>query len=574
MSLTKVATKLREFVQGASRLSSDHHHMPSCGICSWAAGSVLKDIRRGLSKDVIADNLDHECKLFGLAGSERVCDGLISNFKDEFFHVMKRTTLSAHEVCSSVLGQDCGDKGVPNWTITLPKTKKPNPVPPTPQPGALKLRFLHVTDTHVDMRYAEGSRADCPEPLCCRQDNGKAHWLINVPAGHWGLSAQVRLACQDIREHAPRSAGLPQGDMVPHDVWNTSREGNIALAKYTADTIAKFLPGVPVYPAVGNHEGHPANCFPPPEEKGNMSASWIFDALADQWSRWLPPSATDTVRRAGYYSARPYPGLKILSVNTNYCSTLNWWLLINATDPAQQLAWLVDELQESEDKGEKVHIIAHIPPGGSDCLHVWSENYHRILERYESTVRGQFFGHTHNDELEVAYDSTDTKRALGVAYLGPSLTTYTSGHPAFRVFTMDGGYPGASWSLLDHDTYLLNLTTANAHPDMPPKWELEYSARDAYNMTSLQPQQWDAVLRKMEHDDKLFDKFYRFYHKGGTKEEALQTFVPEKAFVRAEDCRLVSSQALLRNLAINVTAHVSYPVPEIPEGHFLRCLGN
>ncbi|XP_075739867.1 uncharacterized protein LOC142785289 [Rhipicephalus microplus] len=81
MSLTKVATKLREFVQGASRLSTDHHHMPSCGICSWAAGSVLKDIRRGLSKDVIADNLDHECKLFGLAGSERVCDGLISNFK-------------------------------------------------------------------------------------------------------------------------------------------------------------------------------------------------------------------------------------------------------------------------------------------------------------------------------------------------------------------------------------------------------------------------------------------------------------------------------------------------------------
>ncbi|KAL1473400.1 hypothetical protein MTO96_038706 [Rhipicephalus appendiculatus] len=109
-SFTKVATKLREFSQAASRLSSDHL-MPSCGICSWAAGSVLKDIRRGLSEEVIADNLDHECKLFGIAGSGRVCDGLVSNFKDEFFYVMKRTTLSAHEVCSSVLGQECGDKG-------------------------------------------------------------------------------------------------------------------------------------------------------------------------------------------------------------------------------------------------------------------------------------------------------------------------------------------------------------------------------------------------------------------------------------------------------------------------------
>ncbi|KAL1469999.1 hypothetical protein MTO96_040735, partial [Rhipicephalus appendiculatus] len=482
----------------ASRLSSDHH-MPSCGICSWAAGCVLKGIRRGLSEEGIADNLDHECKLFGLAGSGRVCDGLVSIFKAEFFYVMKRTSLSAHEVCSSVLGRECGDKGALNWTIAIPNTRKPDPVPPKPKADAPKLRFLHITDTHVDMRYAEGSRADCPEILCCREDSGKA----KIRAGHWGDLHRCDLPArtfesmlQEVRDH------------------HKSREGNIALAKYTADSIAKFLPGVPVYPAIGNHEVHPVHCFPPPEEKGNMSAAWIFDALADQWSRWLPPSATDTVRRAGYYSARPYPGLKILSVNTNYCSTWNRCLSRNATDPAQQLAWLVDELHESEAKGEKVHIIAHVPPGVYTCLHVWSENYHRILERYESTVRGQFFGHLHKDELEVAYDSTDAKRALGVAYLGPSLTTYSSGHPAFRVFTVDGGYPGASWSLLDHHTYLLNLTTANAHPDMPPKWELEYSARAAYNMTSLEPQQWDAVLRKMEHDDKLFDKFYRFYNKG------------------------------------------------------------
>ncbi|KAL1473401.1 hypothetical protein MTO96_038707 [Rhipicephalus appendiculatus] len=209
-----------------------------------------------------------------------------------------------------------------------------------------------------------------------------------------------------------------------------------------------------------------------------MSAAWIFDALADQWSRWLPPSATDTVRRAGYYSVRPYPGLKILSVNTNYCSSLNWWLLINATDPAQQLAWLVDELHESEAKGEKVHIIAHIPPGVSDCLHVWSENYHRILQRYESTVRGQFFGHTHNDELEVAYDSTDAKRALGVAYLGPSLTTYSSGHPAFRVFTVDGGYPGASWELFPdgttqlEDVRLCRICREGVHPARVPQFSV------------------------------------------------------------------------------------------------------
>lgn len=59
----------------------------------------------------------------------------------------------------------------------------------------------------------------------------------------------------------------------------------------------------------------------------------------------------------------------------------NRWLLLNSTDPAQELQWLVYELQSAELKGEKVHILGHIPPGHSDCLKVWSHNYYRIVNR-------------------------------------------------------------------------------------------------------------------------------------------------------------------------------------------------
>lgn len=54
---------------------------------------------------------------------------------------------------------------------------------------------------------------------------------------------------------------------------------------------------------------------------------------------------------------------------------------MNSTDPAQELQWLVYELQNAEFKGEKVHILGHIPPGHSDCLKVWSHNYYRIVNR-------------------------------------------------------------------------------------------------------------------------------------------------------------------------------------------------
>lgn len=109
------------------------------------------------------------------------------------------------------------------------------------------------------------------------------------------------------------------------------------------------------------------------------------------------------------------PGVRLVSLNMNYCSALNFWLYINSTDPLDQLKWLADVLQESENKKEKVHIIGHINP--SSCLPSWSFNYYRIVNRYESTITGQFFGHKHNDYVEIFYDLENTTRPLGVAYM-------------------------------------------------------------------------------------------------------------------------------------------------------------
>ena len=57
------------------------------------------------------------------------------------------------------------------------------------------------------------------------------------------------------------------------------------------------------------------------------------------------------------------------------------WLLLNSTDPAGQLQWMIGELQASEDAGEKVHVIGHIAPGLGSCMEVWSWNYNRIVNR-------------------------------------------------------------------------------------------------------------------------------------------------------------------------------------------------
>lgn len=53
---------------------------------------------------------------------------------------------------------------------------------------------------------------------------------------------------------------------------------------------------------------------------------------------------------------------------------------------------------------KKLFILGHIPPGVTDCLKTWSQNYYKIVNRYESVITAQFFGHTHGDEFEVFYD--------------------------------------------------------------------------------------------------------------------------------------------------------------------------
>ena len=58
--------------------------------------------------------------------------------------------------------------------------------------------------------------------------------------------------------------------------------------------------------------------------------------------------------RGGYYTTLVRKGLRIISINMNYCNNMNWWLLINNTDPGGQLQWMIGVLEQAEKNNEKV----------------------------------------------------------------------------------------------------------------------------------------------------------------------------------------------------------------------------
>ena len=175
--------------------------------------------------------------------------------------------------------------------------------------------------------------------------------------------------------------------------------------------------------------------------------------------------------------------------------------------------------------------MGHVRP--TECLPAWSQNYYKIVNRYESVIAGQFFGHTHKDEFEIFYDADNVTRATSLAYLAGSVTTFGFLNPGYRIYTVDGFYPNTSYEVLDHETYYANITQANLNgKDVLPVWELEYSAKKAFNMTSLFPQDWADLIEYMltNLESPLVDALYSYYYK---KSDAAPScdFNCRKAFV-------------------------------------------
>lgn len=103
-----------------------------------------------------------------------------------------------------------------------------------------------------------------------------------------------------------------------------------------------------------------AGSFSPPEiTDAEVSTSWIYDEADLAWAKWLPAEVSSTIRYGGYYSTLAKPGLRIVSMNMNYCYTWNYWTYYKSQDPASMLLWLSQILEKAEQDGEKVIIMGY-----------------------------------------------------------------------------------------------------------------------------------------------------------------------------------------------------------------------
>lgn len=536
----------------------------TCLECKSAAAALDTLMAEGGTVEELENLAITECINFNMFPSD-VCSSMVKLCGAEVLYVLNNTEYNYDTVCGWLLGGHCKNTELEPWTIEIPGGK-PEPYHPEPeQPTPNVLRILHLTDTHVDLLYDEGSAAYCDHPLCCRHafgDPGPGE----AAAGHWGTLANCDIPLRTLEDMIAQAAltnpdlVYVTGDLPAHDVWAQDHASNLAAINTTNNILKQYFPDTPVISALGNHASAPVNSFViPAAYSDGWSMSWLYDGVADMWAHWLPEEVLADVRRGGFFSYSPLPGLRVVSINMNFCNTLNWWLLLDNEDPVQELQWLLETLAAAEASGEVVHLLGHIPPGNSDCDHTWSHVFNQIIVRYESTIRAMFLGHTHNDMLQVYYDPDDDTRPAIAAFVTPAGATGGSSNPSYKVFMVDAGHNDATWSVVDVETYSMNMTEANEEGGAPD-FQLRYSAQDSYGVTSLTPASLDQLVLDLATDETLFQKYEWNTH--NTWAEIPDDWSCDKDCLKATVCRLVTGDSsnhdpCLRIEAIIDAAHTS-----------------
>jgi len=182
----------------------------------------------------------------------------------------------------------------------------------------------------------------------------------------------------------------------------------------------------------GNHEPGVVNMYTPVylwNDTDVGSLRWVYESIAGPFenSTFLDvPEELERFKTYGFYTLAPspaYPNLRIIVLNTNICYTNNFWLPLEPIDTNKQLQWFADILAQSEaTNSEQVLILGHIQPGSGSCWSVWSNQFDRIVNRYEGIIRGMWFGHSHESYYKLTLDP-DQDVATAVGFVGGSALT-------------------------------------------------------------------------------------------------------------------------------------------------------
>lgn len=467
---------------------------PNCLACHAIMNAAKDAIDNRLVIETGGDILIGLCSLFE---HHEICKGLMDLYGPGYTDQILEKYLDAHYVCSRIGSCERPKYVVEDLAQYEQKVLADMPkIEPWPQTGEETFFVLQITDMHIDFFYQAGSDVDCGWPICCRSGTGDA--------GYWGsrsacdLPPQTFIAFLEQLKTLDVSFIVWTGDNPPHDVWAYEREKEMNVTRQLTKIFKEYT-DIPVFPIIGNHDCFPMDFFNPGQEQV------LIGNLSELWSGWLGPEEIKQFSVNGFYSAlEPKTGFRVIGLNNELGDNMNAWLITNDTDPAGMLAWLRDQLYLAEQNNEPVIILGHIPHGDKYIDSYWSRHYRTLVNRFQNIIRGQFFGHTHQDEFFVVHSLIDGEAPPGVLFAAPTFGTFSFQNPSFRLYE----YDWQTKHLVNIHQYRLPLYKAGDATQMPV-FEHTFTFKDEYNMPDMSPTSFADLADTVLNNPEVAQTFYQ-----------------------------------------------------------------
>ena len=471
-----------------------------------------------------------------------------------------KITASFFVVMLACLSLCCG----PAWSLTLVPQAQPVPV--------VMLSDLHF-DPFRDPAKVQALRSapllqwvkilDDPDSVTAPVEFARLQTACHA-RGVDSSWAVIKSSLRAAHAQAPSALFVTvSGDLLTHnfdcrlktlDPQVTPEQVSAFAAKtlaFLAEQMHATFKAAPVYLALGNNDSGCANYHQTPGSEFlrsvDASIAGEFSRAHDQavvmrafsergdYSVLLPKSMHDT-RLIVLQDVFASPGFAACGTEA-----------ANTDAAAQQLKWLRLQLISAKKDGQKVWVMAHIPPGvdtfasfhryiskpetlcsgATPVMMLSSDDLAKTLTDFAGTVRLAIFAHTHMDEMKLLH----SEQGLSVAAkLVPSISPVNGNKPAFLVAQVQ---PRTA-VMLDYAVYAASDRKASS-------WNEEYRFSTAYHMPEYSADTVAQIASRLARDksgtDDLSVTYRRWFLPGDDGEYArgLKAIWPSYACAVQED---------------------------------------
>jgi len=277
---------------------------------------------------------------------------------------------------------------------------------------------------------------------------------------------------------------------------------------FVVGSLRRALPGIPVYAALGNND---SDCGDYQLDANSEFLATIGKVMVADLPEGEQRRAERDFSTAGYFGVSlpvPIEHARLLVLDDVFMSR-KYATCGGKSDqsPATaQMAWLEQQLKAARRSGEKIWVMAHIPPGvdpystaskGKDVcqgskpiMFLSSEALPDTLARYGDVIRLAIFAHTHMDELRLL--APVSAKGDGVAVkLVPSISPFAGNNPSFTVARIDR----RSATLRDYRVFVASNQTG-----VDTRWSEEYDFTRTYGKSDFTAASLKKLIGEFNRD--------------------------------------------------------------------------